>query len=95
MRLPIVTKTIGLTGKRRYRVGWFNKVILQVEVEMENINILFPSNHPRKKVRWTTYRDAAPHEIGIPERVSGGVFMHIKDGQAFEVNKKGTNEQHR
>ncbi len=85
MHIPVITREKGLTGNRRYRVGFFNRVILQVEIQKENDNFLLPSGHPRRKVSFTIWRDAKPHEIGIPERVSPAMFFHIKDDIILEM----------
>lgn len=75
--IPVVTREVGLTGKRRYRVGWWNKVILQVEVKMQTVHLLQPRRKPNE---WTTWRDATTHEAGIPNRVSAMTFIHISQG---------------
>lgn len=64
-----------LTGRRRYRVGLFKRVILQVEVELIHIcgfKVLEESG-----VRW---RDAKPHEVGLPNKLyTHPTFLSIND----------------
>lgn len=59
--LPWSIVEFGRTGKRRYRIGWFQKVVLQVEV---NIHV-YHRFGTRRDVS-TLWRDALPAEVGLP-----------------------------
>jgi hypothetical protein len=47
------------TGNVRHRVGWFGRLILQVEV-MERVNYADPVEYGRLEAYW---RDAKSHDI--------------------------------
>jgi hypothetical protein len=69
-----------LTGRRRYRRGWFNRVILQVEVEVISIfgsEVIKDSSKP-------LCRDAKPIEVGLSNKLFTQLSFLSYD---FEINK--------
>lgn len=61
MMLPWVSREVGKTGRRRYRLGWFGRVIMQVEV---NVRVYHLSGRSERNL--TTWRDAKPEDVGLP-----------------------------
>lgn len=72
-----------LTGNKRVRKGWFGKIILQVEVELEYMSPIgreYDRNHrpgyvepvSPPKTRW---RDATAHDVGLETTIIKGVAV--------------------
>ena len=73
------------TGRRRYRIGWFNKVVLQVECEQIVTNLMNHLMNPKGNKpdgpHKTFWRDAYPAEVGLPTvLLSTPTFLSIAHG---------------
>ena len=61
MVCPVTEHRQSLTGRVRPRLGWFRKLILQVEVHVDVIEP-YPG-HERKVRAYTQWRDATPADL--------------------------------
>lgn len=67
-------RAVCLTGRRRHRVGWFGKMILQVEVKHPNAS--YPKAprpgpyDPWANGHYTYWRDARPGDVIPVEEVA-------------------------
>ncbi len=77
----------GLTGARRYRSGWFGKVILQVEVRLERLR--YPGDKGPGTIVGTEWRDARPGEVGLLSNLyTPPTFLRIQEGRVVEVDQQ-------
>lgn len=58
----VLRTEVGLTGRRRYRRGWFGRVILQVEV---NIQLSWQHRETPDPATLKEWRDAMLTEVGL------------------------------
>jgi len=60
-----------LTGKRRFRKGFFGKLILQVEVTAEFDTEICPGIGDIERREVTGYRDATIEDLTVHDNVKG------------------------
>lgn len=86
-----VRKEIELTGRRRYRRGWFGKVILQVEVK---IQLSWKHRDTPDPAIYPEWRDATLAEVGLysPHAHAGMRHQKYTSHFYFRLTDKGVEE---